>query len=108
MPDIIEISNAKTTSSTKSKKAIIYDSYQRCEGCLKHSCVCGEISRTPKFLLRSRLTPNNFKRTLLSSQKSNIASAAVSVVTPNFVRNQGLYIPYIHSKKNIKSSKKLF
>jgi hypothetical protein len=69
-----------------------------CEKCLKHSCVCGEMHRSPKLKLRSRLSPNNFKRHLPDIEKYRNPGMGC-VITPSISSTSKSYVSY--SKKKI-------
>lgn len=75
--------------------------WKKCEGCHKISCVCGELTKSPTFKLRSRISPNNFKHHVSTIEKAKSNPGLGCIVSPNFSGSSSFYIPYFHSKKKI-------
>lgn len=96
----IELQKMKSFCSLKSKCA---DSSETCKGCRKFSCVCGEKIRPSKFVLRSQLSPNNFRRDFFDhGQQKRFFFPGIS--TPELVKSR-IYTPYMNSKKAIRIQK---
>lgn len=73
--------------------------FKRCEKCSKLSCICREYRISPKVKLRSRLSPNNFRRYLPDIEKSKNPAGLGCVITPSI--SNKIYMPYIYSKKKL-------
>lgn len=78
--------------------------YKKCDGCKKLSCVCQELTRSTTFNLRSRPTPNNFKRDLISKDSTKKHLERGYLITPNYSVSNLVYVPYLNFKDKIKSN----
>ena len=95
--EMIEMSKSLETSS---KYSINISSTVKCSTCKKESCICKELIEHPKIRIKSRLSPNNFKRHIIDLEKSKNWTK-INLLTPSFSSSNGAYVPYTHSKKKI-------
>lgn len=95
----LELQNSRVFPEVQNSIGVSPKSFKRCEGCLKLSCVCRELRISPKLKLRSRLSPNNFKRYVPDVEKFKNPVGLGCVIMPSI--SNKIYMPYIHSKKKL-------
>jgi hypothetical protein len=98
----LEIVNTLTLPETISKtKGHSQKSFKTCPGCHKFSCICGELTVSPCFRLRKRITPNNLRREITISEKRKQIPGLGYVVTPAHQHTNSFYCAYTSSKKRL-------
>lgn len=100
MNSSLEISNVCLSTDQGKGSVWGFRHWKKCEGCQKVSCVCGELTRSPTFKIRTRASPNNFKRRM-KTEKNRVGGGLGSVITPSHAGACGVYIPYLYSKKRL-------
>lgn len=95
----LELQNSRVFPEVHNSIGNTPKNFRRCEKCLKLSCVCRELRISPKVKLRSRLSPNNFKRHVPEVDKFRNPAGLGCVIMPSI--SNKIYMPYIHSKKKL-------